>query len=299
MSAQAALSVSRILSVDEVLARIDNLPTLSQVSFRVGEMISDPRVGPREIADAMRSDPSLSAKVLRLVNSSYYGIPGGVSDVVRAISFIGFNTLHQLVLSVAVMGSMRSATGSLFDLKGLWLHALAVGVCAETLARRTGHKDPGACFTAGLLHDVGKIALANAEGERYMSAFEAAKSGGLSMSQAEREAGLPTHDLVGSRLARRWKFPPLLLVPIEMHHGIDSERIRNELALPLVNISDIVSIADAICRMYNIGNGGSAPPDPRLIPLNRLGLSHIHLEQIHSDLMRRLELSKVFLELVG
>jgi putative nucleotidyltransferase with HDIG domain len=285
------------ISVDQVLARVDNLPTLSQVAVRVGELVNDPRTNVRDIAAAMQNDPSLSAKVLRLVNSPYYAIPGGVSDVARAISFVGFSTLHQLVLSVSVLRNLRTPGGAGIDGAGLWLHALAVATCAEVIARRIGARDPGTCFTAGLMHDVGKIALALTEPERYGSAVSTARREGVPMHVAERRVGLPTHDRVGSRLGRRWRFPAHLLAPIELHHA-HGEQIRRSVSPSLLTIIDVVSSADAMCRRFALGDGGSPPPEGLGDELARLGLTTLQVDPIHIELMQRLERSKIFLELV-
>jgi putative nucleotidyltransferase with HDIG domain len=287
------------LSAEAILSRVDNLPTIPLLALKVGELVNDPRASARDIAQVMESDPSLSAKVLRLVNSPYYGIPGGVTDVQRAISFIGFNTLHQLVLSVAVLDSLRTPAGAAFNARGLWTHSLAVAVCAESIARHVQHRDPGSCFTAGLLHDVGKIALAIAAPERFGAALDDAQRNGIPMARAEHAAGLPSHDKVGSRLARRWKFPAPLLVPIETHHTIELPEARSKLAPSLVAVADIVNAADHICRFYGIGDSGSPPPErSALRSLERLGIGMSQVERIHGTTMRQLEASKIFLELV-
>lgn len=287
------------VTLDGVLSRVDNLPTLSHVAVRVGELVNDPKAGAREIARTMTQDPSLSAKVLKLVNSSYYAIPGGVTDVARAISFVGFNALHQLVLTVSVFQALRTPRGAMFDARGLWLHSLAVGACAEAIARRIGHPDPSTCFTAGLLHDFGKIALAKTEGERFAAALDAARRDGISMHQAEQEQGLPTHDRVGSRLGKRWRFPAGLLVPIEHHHGRKNPAVRNELSAPLRGILDVVALADELCRIHQLGDSGSPSPEgPDVETLQALGLSLAALDGVHADMMRTLEKSRVFLDLL-
>ena len=289
----------RTMSAEGILAKVDNLPTLPVVALRVGELVNDPGVGAQQIASVLQQDPSLSAKVLRLVNSSYYAIPGGVSDIQRAISFIGFNTLHQLVLSVSVLRALQTPQGSSFDAGGLWLHSLGVGACAQVLAKHIGHPDPGACFTAGLLHDVGKIALAIAAPDKFGSALDDAQRNGLRMDEAERIAGLPPHDRVGSRLARRWKFPAQLMVPIEHHHAPGHSHARRELSTSLLAVIDIVSGADELCRTFEIGNSGSPAPEHKSPEsFERIGLTSLQTDVVYTKLMRQLEASKVFLELV-
>jgi len=294
-----AAAIKLETSVDDVLSRVDNLPMLSHVALEVGELVNDPRASAREISDLMREDPSLSAKVLRLVNSPYYAIPGGVSDVARAISFIGFSTLHQLVLSVTVMRSFQLPEGASFDARELWLHSLAVGSCAEVIARRIGHRDPGGCFTAGLLHDVGKIALATTETVRFGAAIELARKQGISMHVSERQVGLPSHESVGNRLAKRWKFPAVLLAPITHHHDTLNQQLRRELSPALLAVIDIVSVANDLCRHYKLGDGGSSGETSiDLGVLAQLGMTTIQVDALYSDLMRKLEKSKVFLQLL-
>ena len=143
------------------LARmLESLPTLPIVALRLGELIHSRRSSVQQVAEVLRADPSLSAKLLRLVNSAYFGIPGGVTDVARAIPFVGFNTIYQLVLSVSVLDTLKTPSGLDFDPRALWLHSLAVASTARVLGEDLHHADPGSLFTAGLLHDMGKIALA-------------------------------------------------------------------------------------------------------------------------------------------
>jgi len=289
----------RRVGTDAIMKKIDNLPTLPLVAMKVGQMVHDPDITATEIAATMAEDPSLSAKVLKLVNSPYYAIPGGVSDVQRAISFIGFNTLHQVVLSVSVLDALKTPKGSSFDARGLWTHSLAVGSCAEVLAEHIRFRQSGACFTAGLLHDVGKIALAKAAPKLFGGALDDARQNGKCMSDAEKDVGLPSHDKIGSRLAKRWKFPYELALPIEHHHATHRNSVRNELAPSLMSLVDIVAVADEMARVFNLGDSGSPAPEKHdVAALERLGLSSISVDKIYSELMRKLEVSKSFLDLL-
>lgn len=277
-------------SLNEILARIDNLPTIPTVAIRVGELVRDPRAGIREIAEVLTNDQSLSAKVLRLVNSSYYAIPGGVGDVTRAISFVGFSALHQLVLSISVLETLRVPASSTFDERGLWTHSLAVASCAEMLAQRLRHREPGLCFTAGLLHDMGKIGLAVAAPERFRQAIELAAEEKIPLSVAEKRACLPTHMHVGGRLARRWKFPAELVVSIAEHEAPDEA--LGALAPHVRSSIQLVSAADVLCNYFGLGYSGSpAPANLSELDLAAIGLTRFEIdsfgEQIEAQLERR------------
>jgi HD-like signal output (HDOD) protein len=133
---------------NDALRALDGLPTLPVVALRIGEVVHSKNASVQQVADVLRSDPATSAKLLRLVNSPYFGIPGGVSDVARAIPFIGFNTLYQLVLSITVFDTLRVGVDGI-DPRALWTHSLTVATAAREIAQEVRFSDPGACFTAG------------------------------------------------------------------------------------------------------------------------------------------------------
>jgi putative nucleotidyltransferase with HDIG domain len=230
------------------LKALDSLPTLPVVAMQIGEVVHSKNASVQRVADVLRGDPATSAKLLRLVNSPYFGIPGGVNDVARAIPFVGFNTLYQLVLSISVLETLRVGASGL-DPRALWTHSLTVAVAARELAQEIRFNDPGACFTAGLLHDMGKIALAKLDPDRLAAACAMMRSDGVAQDIAERKHGLLPHDQIGSRLARQWKFPASLAVPIEHHHAIYRNEIRERLVPHLRTITEIVAVSDHLALL--------------------------------------------------
>ena len=233
----------------------------------------------QQVADILRTDPATSAKLLRLVNSPYFGIPGGVSDVARAIPFVGFNTLYQLVLSISVLETL----GAGFDVRTLWVHSLTVATAARELAAEIRFSDPGSCFTAGLLHDMGKIALAKLDGERLAAAIESVP-----------------HDRLGSRLARQWRFPATLTTPIEQHHGIHRAEVRERLGPNLRTITEIVATADHLA--HEMAFTTEVLPDEDAAELaalcDRNGFSERQRSTLVTRTKQQLERSSVFLSLV-
>lgn len=280
---------------------LESLPTLPIVALRLGELIHARHSSVQQVAEVLRGDPSLSAKLLRLVNSAYFGIPGGVTDVARAIPFVGFNTIYQLVLSVSVFDALRTPAGVAFDPRELWLHSLAVGSAARVIGEELRHPDPGGLFTAGLLHDMGKIALLKVRPESFMAAMKLIQDEGISSTDAERRVGLPSHDKVGSDLARRWRLPAALAAPIESHHTVVRPELRERMVASHRVSAEVIAVSDLIARDVAVTTGveHARPRDPQMIAmLEELGLGGDELAALYSRVMTQLERSRAFLALL-
>jgi len=287
------------------LARLlESLPTLPIVALRLGELIHSRRSSVQQVAEVLRADPSLSAKLLRLVNSAYFGIPGGVTDVARAIPFVGFNTIYQLVLSVSVFEVLKTPSGLKFDPRVLWLHSLAVASTARVIGEDLHHPDPGSLFTAGLLHDMGKIALAKVAPGTFVASVGLAADEHLSSTDAEHKLGLPGHDRVGSDLARRWRLPAALSVPIEAHHAVIKPELRERMVGPHRVAAEVIAVSNLIARDVEITTGVQSAQGPRTVEpeaaalLEALGLGKTDLDSLYSRVMTQLERSRAFLSLL-
>jgi putative nucleotidyltransferase with HDIG domain len=283
------------------LRALDSLPTLPVVALRIGEVVHSRSASTQQVAELLRSDPATSAKLLRLVNSPYFGIPGGVTDLARAIPFVGFSTLYQLVLSISVLETLRIGPGG-HDPRLLWTHALTVATAARELAEEIRFSDPGACFTAGLLHDMGEIALAKLSPDKVAAVFETMRADGVSIGVAERRHDLAPHDRIGSRLARQWKFPAGLATPIEQHHAIHRVEVRERMTSQLRTITEIVAAADHLslaCQTTGahdpFGEDGERDAGELFA---RNGLSQAQRDTLCDRTRARLERSRVFLALV-
>jgi len=283
------------------LRTLGNLPTLPIVALRIGEVVHSKNASVQQVAEILRSDPATSAKLLRLVNSPYFGIPGGVSDVARAVPFVGFNTLYQLVLSITVLDTLRIGSSAL-DARALWTHSLTVATAARELANEVRFADPGACFTAGLLHDMGKIALAKLDPEKLAATFATMRADGVSLEVAERQHGLTPHDRIGSRLARQWKFPATLATPIEQHHSVHRTEVRERMIPHLRTLTEIVAAADHLSLACQASftstpfEEDGAPDGAELFARNGLALSQ--RDALCDRTRSALEHSKVFLALL-
>lgn len=238
----------------DLLEKVQDIPTLPVVAMQVNQLINNPNSSSADIADVLKKDQVLTAKVLRLVNSSYYAIPGGVSDVQRALAFLGFNTLAQLVLSLSVFSVFTTFEDEDFSMNDFWRHALGTAVCSELLAKRIGLPKPEEAFTCGLLHDIGKLVLHQIDPTRLLEIVKETKRREISFVEVEREWDLPGHSFLGEVIATRWGLPQVIRLAIRYHH-FDVAPMQSILA-SAKPVIQIVRLANALCVKNQIGKSG-------------------------------------------
>lgn len=200
------------------LPKIQSLPVLPQVAMRVTERMQSPTATLPEIADLIKSDVGLSTKVLRLANSSYYSIPGGVTEVSKSLQFLGFTTIAQIVLTSSVFGVFKTQGTSEFPLSRFWLHCFAVGLLAEIAAKNFQIGNPSEAFVGGLLHDIGKLILLELAPEQLQKIVRHSLESHISFFEAEKALGFSTHVELGVEIARHWKLPASIQTSIANHH---------------------------------------------------------------------------------
>lgn len=281
--------------LQEVLDRIDNLPTIPLVADRIGQMVHDPKISAQQIAEVMRGDPALTVRVLKLVNSPYFGIPGGVSDVAHAVTYLGFNTLYQLVLTVSVFKVLNVASEE--RATQLFRHSLAVAAISEALAEVSRTSSSRDFFTAGLLHDLGRLALLQIAPDAFAHTEDVSREQDIPILEAERELGLPGHEELGMRLAHRWRLPPNIVASVGWHHRTD-DADRMDLEATQWRIADVVAVADTICHRLPWMNSVRAKNDLPLSPLQRVGLTRAVEADANELIEFKIEQSELLMDLL-
>lgn len=228
------------------------LPTLPGVVRFVSSMVEDGNASMQEVGETISKDQVLSAKILRMVNSPFYGFPGRISSVTHALVLLGFSVVKGLVLSQAVFENLSQQH------RGLWEHSLGTAVISRRIAKATGVQDSEEVMIAGLLHDLGKVVLAVVEPERYDRAVALAKAQRLHISEAERLEFGVDHCTVASWVCDRWHLPDQLIEVMCLHHA-------PHLAVKSVETVNIVHVADICARAMGYGDPGDGvmpPLDP-------------------------------------
>ncbi|MGB9791262.1 MAG: HDOD domain-containing protein [Thermacetogeniaceae bacterium] len=237
-------------SLDEIVSRVDDLPALPQVVAKVLQLTDDPNSTVKELSEVICQDQVLTAKVLRLANSAYYGYPRRIGTIVEAIVMLGFKAIRNLVMAASVQKILyQSVAGYRLEAGDLWRHSIACAMAAHKVAKRVGYNKSDEAFIAGLLHDIGKVVLNVYVNEAYGEIVKRVKDLHVSFSQAEKDVIGFTHADVGARVVDKWNLPKQYVEAIAYHH-------EPELGKENPRLVAIVHLADVMCMMMGIGLGG-------------------------------------------
>jgi putative nucleotidyltransferase with HDIG domain len=210
------------IALDDVVRRIHDLPSLPAVVAELLVSMEQEDIDLHYLAGRIALDQALTAKTLRLANSSFYGMPSKVNSIQQAMSVLGLHSVRMLVTACGVIGAVPPAPALALDFDAFWRHAIATAVWARALARPL-RQSPETAFTAGLLHNLGTLVLATRFPDQYTAvpAWRAAHED-ASVAQAELAVFGIDHTQAGSALAAYWKFPPAIQDAISQQHNANA-----------------------------------------------------------------------------
>lgn len=257
----------------EILGKINTLPPLSVVVQRLSALLRQPDIPIAEIVATLQSDPVLAARVLRLANSAYIGLPRTVSSLQNAVVLLGLQRIHSLVLisSVITLGKKQRNERS-FDVRRFWSHSIAAAVTAESIVLRSQRYDlldAGDLFSAALLHDIGKLILALFASDHLDAAYREAIDAGEPVYRHEH--GMIAHTKIGFDVARMWNFPDCLCQSILFHHDpASSQNFAKHAAL--THIADVLA--------HTIGRNSVVDEAPPSMMPEALAYLSLEVEQL-------------------
>jgi putative nucleotidyltransferase with HDIG domain len=293
-----AQKINTDVSYKKIIEKVNELPTLPTIISEIIAIINDPMSSVKDLEDVILKDQSITTKILKLINSAYYSIQGGVKDLGRAIAYLGFDAVYQLVLSTAVIESLNVKESDSFNIIDFWQHSVGVAMTAETIAKHFHIPKPHECFTAGLIHDIGKLALVKVDPELLVSISQLAKESKKSFNTVELENNLPRHTIIGSILAEKWKFPANLSAAIKYHHTIDREsrfNVTNDIHV----VVDIVGYSNFLMHSVKFGNSGHcvATAEDNVMG-ERIGINSDNLKPLGGQIRTCLKSANQFLEII-
>lgn len=262
-------TITMPLDRDTILKGVRKLPSLPMVVVELLQSIDNDEADTHQLAAKLAHDQALAAKVLRVANSSFYGLQGTVESIADAIAVLGLHGLRSLATAAAVTDVFAKNNGGRdhsYDLRTFWRHSVAVGLFANEIARQQG-MNQGNAFAAGLLHDIGQLALASCFPRHLAAVAQARTASGDCWLFAERRVLGLDHAEIGQLLTEHWRFPPLLSRAIGTHHAPD---IRNE---PLATL---IHLANALGHRLDQAGGDEQVP---MAPLNEAAWPAIGLAE--------------------
>jgi putative nucleotidyltransferase with HDIG domain len=283
--------------VELILQQLEELPTLPAVAIRLLEVTAKESSSAKEVVELLESDPALATRLLQLVHRADAGVRGEVATVDRAVLLLGFEAVRAAVLAVSVFQTMagdgKPGEGH-FSREEFWKHSVAVACCAELLAEaltlvwgKDAGVDSSVAFTAGLLHDLGKVALDAALPKSFSRVVEAADLLRGNIADVERTVIGLDHMVVGKRLAERWKLPVELRDCIWLHGQLPAALPATVKSPRLVNL---VTLADLLVREQHLGYSGNYTFHlPKQSLIEAIGLTPEHVAKAMSQLVSHIE----------
>jgi putative nucleotidyltransferase with HDIG domain len=246
------------VDIRRVVERIQNLPTLPIVVAQILKLVSSRESDANDVQSLLARDQSLTTKIMRLVNSSFYGYSGRITTLQQAVVILGFDTIKSIALSATVFSAFPSRARTTFDREAFWRHSIATAVAARLLAKESRYPQVEEAFVAGILHDIGKVVLDEYATELFDSVLAYVEEHDVLIYEAEREVLGFSHAQIGRWLATKWGLPAEFVDVIFYHHQPGN-------AQKAAHLTAIVHTADVLARTLKLGSGGDnkVPPlDP-------------------------------------
>ena len=281
-------------SFQDIIERIHTVPSLPEVVMQVCRLVNDPHASAAQVNAIMVKDPAMAAKMLRMVNSVYYGLPEPVNDLEKAIIVLGFKTVRSIALSVSVLNAFQQQNAS-FNMKSFWAHsAVSAGIC-RLLAGKTRICDPELAFIIGLLKDLGKLILVENAAEEVRAIVAVAREFRLSFPAATRKVMDTDDGELCAWLMQSWNLDVDLIQAIRWQYSLDGVEGK-----PQAKLVAMCQFAEYLCALKKIrvsGNCDEPALDPRVWGL--LGLDKTALVEVLTVVNDEVDNARQFLLLAG
>jgi len=229
------------LKSEELVSGVVRLVSLPEVCIRVNEMLDDPVVNATDIGKVIGQDTSLTARLLKIVNSPFYGFQSRIETVSRAVTVIGLRELRGLVLAASAVESMSKLPNDVFNIVNFWRHSVYCGVVARLLAEKCHVLHSERLFVAGLLHDIGKLVISNKLPDESREVLKQVQAKKCPDFEAEQAVFGFDHAEVGGALLDEWQMPESLRNAVRYHHR-PQDAAASEIEVALVHIANIMTI---------------------------------------------------------
>jgi len=228
------------------LERHNDLPTLPAMAFEVIRLLKDEDTTIRQVAGVIEKDQAIVPRILKLVNSAFFGLKSRVTSISHAVIVLGFNTVRSALIALTVIDALpKGLTARGFRAADFWIHALSVATVSRHLIQHSHLAPTEDAFTAGLLHDIGKVVVLRYFPQSFEQIWATAQDEALAFHEAEKKVIGCTHAQVGAWLARRWQLPEVLTEAIRRHHSLNLAPEREAVTLAVKTADQLVHAGGA------------------------------------------------------
>jgi HD-like signal output (HDOD) protein len=244
-----------VYSPRELLESYVEISSLPTIFYRISEAVNNPRASMADIGKIIGDDPGLTARLLRLVNSAFYGFPSRIDTITQALVIIGTQQLCDLALGTSVMTLFNGIPEDLVNMQSFWRHSMTCGIIAKTLAVHRREPNIERFFVTGMIHDIGRLVIYKKMPEQAREVILRCKSSGTLLFLGEREVIGFDHAILGGMLLQLWNLPAAIVEPVSFHH-----QPREARHYPVE--AAVVHVADIIANATQSGSSGErfAPP---------------------------------------
>jgi len=264
------------LTPQELVGGVVRLVSLPEVCIRVNEMLDDPSYNATDIGRVISQDASLTARLLKIVNSAFYGYQSRIETVSRAVTVIGLRELRGLVLAASAVESFAKLPNDVLNMVNFWRHSVYCGVVAQQIAQHCNVLHSERLFVAGLLHDIGKLVITNKMPKEAREVAERVKKKKKFDYEIENQIMGFDHAEVGGELLKEWSMPEALFTAVNYHHRPQAS-MTSEMEVCIVNIANIMTIK----AEHGVEANDMVPPFEDYV-WNVTGLTEAELEPIYS-----------------
>ncbi len=286
------------IRIKRITESVIGLPTLPTVISKMIELVDNPKTSAASLARLISTDQSLTARILKLANSAYYGFSREISTVNMAIVVMGFNAVKDMGLSLSVFDVFKESNSVRdFDISRFWEHSIGCGVASRLMAHRYQHRIAGEAFVAGLLHDIGKVILDQYAHRDFAEIMERVFERDESLDYAELAVVGAGHGEIGGWLAEKWRLPIVIAEALRLHH-LPWEAVKDPVLVAIVNV------ADYLCHVTGVGASGRKkrlPVDARtwgVFESNGIPLDETDLEKLQTEFLLEFDKTETFMSLI-
>ncbi len=275
--------------VQTAIQEISHIATLPEITLKIIRLVEDPDSTAQDLNKVISNDPALGARILKVVNSAFYGLPGQIGSINRAIVLLGLNAVKNIAIAASLAKLFRG--GKIcphFDARDLWLHSIAVATGTRLLADKIGLGLPDEAFLAGLIHDLGIMVEVQARRPQFVEALDRKQAEpGMTLREAELKCIGAHHEMFGAALCRTWKFPLSFFYVTGFHHR------PMELADANRTLCGLVHVADILAANHGIGYAGTVEhTEPSSDLLSHLNLTGTRIDEVVALLPEAIEEAK-------